>query len=157
MPAEPAAPRSRPTAVLPRADVVTAVEEAAAARSREPGFPAEAVARIRSAAAQMAAVYAPAGDLRAGALLLERQAVVDLDVPTAARVPGVGLVKRVLKALMVWYLRFLGHQITAFGQATARFGISVANRVDGLEAEIGVLRERVDRLEARLSDGPDQA
>ena len=50
--------------------------------------------------------------------------------------------------MLVWYLRYLGHQISSFGQATARFGVTVANRVDELEAEVADLRERVARLEA---------
>ena len=133
--------------VLPRAALADEIADAARARSDDDGFPAERVQRIRAAATRLAASEFRPDDLRHGALLLERQATIDLQVPTASRVPGVSLVKRTLKALMIWYLRFLGHQITAFGQATARFGVTVANRVDGLEAEVADLRERVARLE----------
>ena len=135
--------------VLPRAALADEIADAARARSDEADFPAERVQRIRTAATRLAASEFRPDDLRHGALLLERQATIDLQVPTASRVPGVSLVKRTLKALMIWYLRFLGHQITAFGQATARFGVTVANRVDGLEAEVADLRERVARLEER--------
>ena len=62
-------------------------------------------------------------------------------------VPGVHLVKQVLKKLMIWYLRFLAVQISAFGQATARFGVTVASRIDELESEVAELRERVAKLE----------
>ena len=51
---------------------------------------------------------------------------------------------------MIWYLRFLGHQISAFGQATARFGVTVANRVDTLDADVAELRSRVEALEQRV-------
>jgi hypothetical protein len=135
--------------VLPRADLAAEIAAAAAARAEQPDFPAKAIGRIRAAAGRLAASEFRPDDLRHAALLLERQATIDLQVPTASRVPGVSLVKRTLKQLMIWYLRYLGHQISSFGQATARFGVTVANRVDGLEAEVVELRERVARLEER--------
>ena len=139
--------------VLPRAALAAEITEAASARAADPEFPTAAVARIRAAAARLAASEFRPDDLRHAALLLERQANLDLQVPTASRVPGVSLVKRALKQLMIWYLRYLGHQISAFGQATARFGVTVANRVDELEAEVADLRERVARLEERDGRG----
>lgn len=135
--------------VLPRAGLAVEVADAAAARAAEPDFPGATIGRIRAAASRLAASEFRPDDLRHAALLLERQATIDLQVPTASRVPGVSLVKRSLKKLMIWYLRYLGHQISSFGQATARFGVTVANRVDELEAEVAELRERVARLEER--------
>ena len=140
--------------VLPRATLADEIASSADARAAEPAFPAGRVQRIRAAAARLAASEFRADDVRHAALLLERQATVDLQVPTASRVPGVSLAKRVLKKLMIWYLRFLGHQITAFGQATARFGVTVANRVDGLDADVADLQERVARLEGTLGNRP---
>lgn len=135
--------------VLPRAGLAAEIAEAAAARAADPGFPTQQVSRIRAAASRLAASEFRPDDLRHAALLLERQATIDLQVPTASRVPGVSVLKRSLKKLMIWYLRYLGHQISSFGQATARFGVTVANRVDGLESELAELRERVARLEER--------
>lgn len=140
--------------VLPRAALADEIAAAAAQRAATADFPAARVQRIRAAAGRLAASEFRPDDLRHGALLLERQATIDLQVPTASRVPGVSLVKRVLKALMIWYLRFLGHQISAFGQATARFGVTVANRVDGLDADVADLRARVEALESRLGERP---
>jgi hypothetical protein len=135
--------------VLPRAALADEIADAARARADADDFPAERLQRIRAAASRLAASEFRPDDLRHAALLLERQATIDLQVPTASRVPGVSLVKRTLKKLMIWYLRYLGYQITSFGQATARFGVTVANRVDGLEAEVAELRDRVARLEER--------
>lgn len=135
--------------VLPRAALAEEIAEAARARAEADDFPAAKVQRITAAAARLAASEFRPDDLRHGALLLERQATIDLQVPTASRVPGVSLVKRVLKQLMIWYLRFLGHQISAFGQATARFGVTVANRVDALDTEVADLRRRVEELEKK--------
>lgn len=141
-----------PSPVLPRASLAEEIAAAAAARAEAPDFPAAAVQRFRAAAGRLAASEFRPDDLRHGALLLERQATIDLEVPTASRVPGVSLVKRTLKKLMIWYLRFLGHQISAFGQATARFGVTVANRVDALDDEVAELRGRVEAIEQRLGD-----
>lgn len=137
------------TLVLPRAALADEIAEAARSRASAGGFPAGRIDRIRAAAGRLAASEFRPDDLRHGALLLERQATVDLEVPTASRVPGVSIVKRVIKKVMIWYLRFLGHQISAFGQATARFGVTVANRVDALDAEVADLKARVEALEAR--------
>lgn len=141
-------PTSSSPLILPRADLVAEVAAAAADLESEPRFPTTRITRIRAAAARLAASEFRPDDLRHAALLLERQATLDLQVPTASRLPGVSLVKRTLKKMMIWYLRFLGHQISAFGQATARFGVTVSNRVEGLEAELEDLKQRVARLEA---------
>ena len=139
-----------PSPVLPRASLADEIAAAAAARAEEADFPMTKVQRFRAAAGRMAASEFRPDDLRHGALLLERQANIDLQVPTASRVPGVSLLKRVLKKLMIWYLRFLGHQISAFGQATARFGVTVANRVDSLDSDVAELRTRVEALEQKV-------
>jgi hypothetical protein len=134
---------------VPRAELAGEIARAAHERAAAPDFPAARIARIRNAAAKLGATTVEPGDIRHAALLLERQANVDLQVPTASRVPGVSLVKRVLKKLMIWYLRFLAAQVSAFGQATARFGVTVASRIDELEAEVAELRDRVARLEGK--------
>lgn len=141
------APSSSASA-LPRADLVAEIRDAVAGRERDADFPADRIARIRAAAARLAASDYRPDDLRHAALLLERQATLDLHVPTASQVPGVALVKQVLKKLMIWYLRFLGHQISAFGQATARFGVTVSNRVESIESDVAELERRVAALEA---------
>lgn len=141
-----------PSPVLPRSSLAEEIAAAASARAASPDFPARKVQRFRAAAARLAASEFRPDDLRHGALLLERQATIDLQVPTASRVPGVSLLKRVLKKLMIWYLRFLGHQISAFGQATARFGVTVANRVDSLDTDVAELRSRVEALEQRIGE-----
>lgn len=134
-------------AALPRAALAADIAAEARRREAEPAFPAARIHRIRAAAARLAATEVDPADIRHAALLLERQASIDLQVPTASRVPGVHLVKRVLKALMIWYLRFLAAQISALGHAVARLGIVVANRVDVLESRIAELEERVRELE----------
>lgn len=132
---------------FPRAALAEEIAAAADEREGDPSFPSARIAKIRSLASRLGAAKVDPGDIRHAALLLERHAVIDLQVPTASGVPGVHLVKRVVKQLMIWYLRFLAAQVTALGHATARFGVTVASRVDSMEAEIEELRARVARLE----------
>jgi hypothetical protein len=134
---------------LPRAALTDDIERQAADRASRPDFPGAQLARIRNAAAKLGASTVGPGDLRHASLLIERQANIDLEVPTASRVPGVHVAKRMLKKLMIWYLRFLAAQVSALGHATARFGVTVASRIDELEAEVEDLRARVARLEDR--------
>ncbi len=141
-------------AALPRAALAADIVAEARRREHEPGFPAARVERIRAAASRLAASEADPGDIRTAALLLERQASIDLQVPTASRVPGVHLVKRVLKALMIWYLRFLAAQVSALGSAAARLGAVVATRVDQVEGRLAELEDRVAALEERPPGGP---
>ena len=133
---------------LPRAELADDIARAAAELAAAPDFPSARVARIRAAGARLSAREFRPDNLRHAAVLLERQATIDLDVQTAARLPGVSILKRVLKRLMIWYLRFLAQQISAFGQATSRLGVAVANRVDRLDADVADLQRRVAALEA---------
>jgi len=139
------------------ADEVLAEAERLAA---EPSFPAGYLARVRTAAARLAVTEGGRGDVRSAALLLEQQAVIDIEVPVASRTLPQRLVKQVVRKLVGWYVRFLGHQVGVLGQATARLGLAVAERLDRLEAEqsaeraviaaeIAALQARVAELESR--------
>jgi cell division protein FtsB len=137
------------------AEVVAEAERLAA----EPGFPTAYLARVRTAAARLAVTEGDRDDVRSAALLLEQQAVIDVEVPVASRTLPQRLVKQVVRKLVGWYVRFLGHQVGILGQATARFALVVAERLDRIEAaqaaeraavanEIAALRARVAELEA---------
>jgi len=126
----------------------------------EPGFPADYLARVRTAAQRMAVTEGGQDDARTAALLLEQQALIDVDPPVAARTLPQRLVKIVVRKLVGWYVHFIGHQVGLLGQATARFALIVAERLDQVEAaqgaeraamaaEIAALQARVAELEAR--------
>jgi hypothetical protein len=128
----------------------------------EPGFPAGYLARVRTAAAGLAVTQGDQDDVRSAALLLEQQAVVELDVPVASSSLPQRLIKLVVRKLVGFYVRFLGHQVGVLGQATARFALVVAERLDRIEAaqsaeraamaaELAALQARVAELEARSS------
>jgi hypothetical protein len=125
----------------------------------DPAFPSAYLARVRTAAARLAVTEGVQDDVRSAALLLEQQAVIDVEAPVASRTLPQRLVKLLVRKLVGWYLRFLGHQVGILGQATARFALIVAERLDRIEAaaaaeraavanEIAALRARVAELEA---------
>jgi hypothetical protein len=128
----------------------------------EPSFPADYLALVRAAAGRMAVTEGGQDDARTAALLLEQQALIDVDAPVAARTLPQRLVKVVVRKLVGWYVHFIGHQVGLLGQAAARFALIVAERLDRLEAahateraamaaEIAALQARVAELEARSS------
>ena len=145
---------------------VTARAEALAG---EPGYPADYVDEVRAATGWLAADPDGADggsarpDVRRAALILDRQAAVSLEPPmTAADLPR-RLLKKLVRRLVGWYVRFLGQQVAALGQASSRLGLAVAARIERLEAdeaaehgalraEVATLAERVARLEAQLGD-----
>ena len=128
------------------ADVVAEIQAAAA---RAEATPDPYLEQVRTAAARLAAGAGGATDVRSAALLLEHQASIDVDVPTASRIPPVALLKTVVKKLTVWYFRFVGQQVTLQGQAAARLGTATAARIEELEAEVAGLKARVAELESR--------
>jgi hypothetical protein len=141
----------------------TVAEEVRAEAERlavEPGFPAAYLSRVRTAAARFAVTEGVQDDVRSAALLLEQPAVIDVDVPVASRTLPQRLVKQMVRKLVGWYVRFLGHQVGILGQATARFALVAAERLDRIEAtqstereamaaEIAALKARVAELEDR--------
>ena len=71
-----------------------------------------------------------------GALLeqADRGAFIDVDVPTASRLPAVSFVKRFLRKLMSWYLRYLAQQVSVFASSVVGALKLLGRRIDQLEA-----------------------
>lgn len=137
----------------------TVAEEVQAEAERlaaEPGFPTAYLAHVRAAAARLAVTQGVQDDVRSAALLLEQQAVIDVEVPVASRTLPQRLVKQVVRKLVGWYVRFLGHQVGILGQATARFALVVAERLDRVEAAQTAAAEaqaaRLAALESRVAE-----
>ncbi|MDA8196613.1 MAG: hypothetical protein M0019_05300 [Actinomycetota bacterium] len=76
------------------------------------------------------------GDFEAAYKLTDRVAYMDVDVPTESRKPIVGLVKKVLRLSMAWYLTYVSQQFNNFTSHLMRL-ITVFNvRLSRLEAEL---------------------
>lgn len=155
----------RVTDVDTRSALAREIVAAARARSAEPGYPAAYVERVRAATTRLGAVEVSPDDMRAALVLLEQQSRIDVVVPVSSAHRSVGLLKKVLRKLMIFYVRYLGHQVTLLGEATVRFGSAVTDRVERLEEhtaedrrrqedELAALSARVDRLERQVgADG----
>jgi hypothetical protein len=102
--------------------------------------------------------YAPAStgaDFDEVAERAERTSFVHADVPTESNQAVLGLVKRILRPLMAWYVRFLAQQVTAFAGAITRAVRLLGRRVDALEAVTVRAAERtLAEITARRA-GPD--
>jgi hypothetical protein len=127
------------------------VTAAALAAEAAPGFPREAIERVRTATAWLGATGSADDDIRHAALVLSRQAAVDLAPPGTGRSPARRMVKRLVDRVLGWYFRFMAGQLAALGQAASRLGLAAARRVERLEAEQAATRVELEALRARLA------
>jgi hypothetical protein len=118
--------------------------------STAPGY----LAQVREATSHLAVRDLDGDDASAAIGAVEELADIDLDVPTASRIPAARLLKRMLKRMVGWYLGYFARQIEALGQAIANLGAILLDRTEKLDqansslrADLARLAERVDRLE----------
>jgi hypothetical protein len=124
-----------------------------AKRSLEAGCPGY-LDLVRSSARRRALADPEGTDLAAALVAVDELSLIDLDVPTASRIPMARYVKQVVKSLIAWYLGYFGRQITALGQSVAHVGTILADRsvhlesrVDAAESALADLAGRMERLE----------
>lgn len=98
-------------------------------------FPPSFERRLDLLFARFTPVGANEGHFAETLKLADRSAYVDIEVPVRSDMPGVGLVKRVLRKLMAWYLNYVVQQITHFTSATMRVLHMVDERLVALEQE----------------------
>ena len=149
------------TSAAPREGIAAEAVASARAAEADPAFPRAYIERVRAATRWLGVNDSGAGDVRFAALVLDRQARVELEPPMGARDLPRRLFKAAVRRMVGWYVRFLGQQVAALGQAAARLGLAVAERTErlgadqaGLSAEVAALRARVERLEAGQAGGP---
>jgi hypothetical protein len=73
----------------------------------------------------------------------ERAAVIDPVGPVASRIPGVALMRRVLRKLLAFYVEHVARQVTAFGVMIVRAVRVLGERVDAIEARSPVTDPRL--------------
>jgi hypothetical protein len=127
-------------------------ELATRAAALEAGAPdgASSPQRARAAAARLAPVELAPGDLRGALSIVAEHAEIDANVPVAATRREVTFVKRFLRKLLGWYVRWLANQVTLLGRALVRFGTATAERFDAVERDVDDLSARVAALEAKV-------
>jgi hypothetical protein len=117
--------------------VVREIEDEVAARRASGDFPADLERQLDLVFARFAPAAASGDDLDAVLAAADRASFVDVDVPTGSNIPGVAPLKRGLRKLMEWYLRYLAQQVSELATSWAAALKLLAGRVKALEAAGG--------------------
>ncbi|MDA8076814.1 MAG: hypothetical protein M0Z40_16640 [Actinomycetota bacterium] len=76
------------------------------------------------------------GDLKDALGMVDRAAFVDPVVPVSSQRPAGAAVKKTLRALSLWYMGWVTHQVSTLGLAVSR-------ALHAVDAQLGELRDRV--------------
>lgn len=129
-----------------------------AARERS-GEQADYLAEIRARLARLATPELACADARGALASIERHAGIDPDPPMVSRRLRARVSRTAFRRLTGWDLRYLGAQVTALGHAIVRFGTTMVDHTENLEAttlrlngEVAALSARLERLEGKIAD-----
>lgn len=86
------------------------------------------------------------GSLRNELANLEQASRIDLDVPTASRIPAAAGLKAGVKKLVGFYLNHVGQQVIVLGGAMVRLGRATAGEIGRLDDEVQAMRQEVTQL-----------
>jgi hypothetical protein len=95
--------------------------------------------------------------LEAAITRAERAAVIDPVGPVGSRIPGVALLRRVLRKLLAFYVEHVARQVTAFGVMIVRAVRLLGERVDAIEARSPVTDPRLLDVGVPVSSDVDLA
>ncbi|MGQ0520653.1 MAG: hypothetical protein ACT4PX_05830 [Actinomycetota bacterium] len=127
-------------------DRLRAEIDAEVRRRRESGdLPADFERELDLAFARFAPVHAIGDDFDQVLERAEQSTFVDVLAPTASAQPLVGHVKRVIRKVIIWEVRYVASQVSAFSSAMARAVRLLGQRVDALE-KVAPARLRADTL-----------
>lgn len=136
------------------------LEDEVQALAAQPSFPAAYVARVRAAVRRLDPFPPMPMDIPQALALVSQEARIDVDVPLRTRRRGAKLAKMAVKRVTGFYLDYVARQVGDLGQALVHLGSALADRVDGMEAEIGSTQAEVADLRRRLAaleDAPKTA
>jgi hypothetical protein len=119
--------------------------EEAAGRLEEiaPGY----LERVRGLAVAMGVAPTPAARARRAVDRVVGAARIDPGPPLRSRRRSRKAARRVIGSLMRFYIGFVTEQVTDLGESASWMGTALCDYVDGLEAEVAALRDRVRCLE----------
>jgi hypothetical protein len=135
---------------MERASPSTLEREVAEAAKRREVKPSPYLDHVRRTTERIISADATADDARSALLVVEDYVGIDVDVPTASRLRPLVPVKVLIKRLTGWYFAYVAHRITLLGYAIVRFGIASLQLTEDLQENVGVLRQRIDDLQARV-------
>lgn len=127
-------PGEGPAPVAIDHDRLRAEIDAEVRRRRESGdLPADFERELDLAFARFAPVHAIGDDFGQVLERAEQSTFVDVLAPTASAQPLVGHVKRVIRKVIIWEVRYVASQVSTFSSAIARAVRLLGQRVDALE------------------------
>jgi hypothetical protein len=135
--------------------VLREIDEEVEARRASGDFPPGMERDLDLIFARFAPATTSGDDLDALLEQADRGAFVDVDVPTASRMPAVSFVKKLLRKLMSWYLRYLAQQVSVFASSVVGALKLLGRRVELLEASTPGADPAVRGASRRVASPPE--
>lgn len=139
----PALDADEPAGELDLDQVLREIDQEVAARRAAGDFPPGLERDLDLVFARFAPSAASGDDLEGMLEAADRNAFIDLDVPTGSRLWPLVPVKRILRKLMAWYLRYVTQQLSAFATSVVAALKLLSRRVTELETTIPGVNPRV--------------
>jgi hypothetical protein len=108
------------------------------------------IEKVRQATKRLTAKEVEPDNVRGSLDILRDMSNFDAEVPTASNRREWEYLKKAVKRLTVWYMRYMAEQLNAFAASAVRLGDALAARTEGLESATEDLSVRMTAAEARL-------
>ena len=108
------------------------------------------IEKVRQATKRLAAKEIEPDNVRGSLDTLRDMSNFDAEVPTASNRREWEYLKKAVKRLTVWYMRYMAEQLNAFAASAVRLGDALAAKTEGLESTTEDLSVRMGAAEARL-------
>jgi hypothetical protein len=108
------------------------------------------IEKVRQATKRLGAREVAADNVRGSLDTLRDMSNFDVEVPTASTRREWEYMKKAVKRLTVWYMRYMAEQLNAFAGGAVRLGDALAARTEALESTTEDLTVRIGAAEARL-------
>jgi hypothetical protein len=106
--------------------------------------------KVRQATRRLSARDVEPDNVRGSLGTLRDMSNFDAEVPTASTRREWEYLKKAVKRLTVWYMRYMAEQLNAFAAGAIHLGDALAAKTEALEAATEDLSVRVGAAEARL-------
>jgi hypothetical protein len=108
------------------------------------------IEKVRQATKRLNSKEIEPDNVRGSLETLRDMSTFDAEVPTASNRREWEYLKKAVKRLTVWYMRYMAEQLNAFAASAVRLGDALAAKTEGLESATEDLTVRMTAAEARL-------